>query len=327
MTNSTTATQTGRAAALSLVTNAALSVMKLSVGYFTGSISVLADGANSAGDIITSLISWSAVRQANEPPDEDHRYGHGKFESLSAAFESLVIIVAAIAIGYGALRRLLMGQPPEFQTGLALAVMCVSAATNLLVALRLERVAREHDSLALRAEAAHRRVDVWTSSGVLAGLALITFTGWNFLDPSLAVMIGVVILAQGARVGKEAVQQLLDRALPAEEMTVIVGLLREHDDMFLDYHRLRARKAGRERQVDLHLVTCPHVTVQQAHDLCDHLEADIRARFPDTRAVIHVEPCGSEQCANRSADVRNPKLCVLGKQMSAQSTTTDSRQK
>ncbi|MEN6643558.1 MAG: cation diffusion facilitator family transporter [Armatimonadia bacterium] len=311
MLTSQTATQTSRAAGLSLFSNVALSVMKLGVGYFTGSISVLADGANSSGDIITSLVAWSAVRQGNRPPDEDHRYGHGKFEALSAAFESLIIIAAAIAIGYAALRRLLSGQPPEFDTGIGLVVMCLSALTNLTVSMYLERKARQHDSLALRAEAAHHRVDIWTSSAVLAGLFLITFTGWRFLDPLLAVIIGAIILVQGAQVGREAVAQLLDRALPPDEMDFITGLLADHDQLFVDYHRLRARKAGRERQIDVHLVTCPHVTVQEAHDVADHLEEDIRARLPLTRVVIHVEPCDEANCPNRSRTERDSSICQL----------------
>jgi cation diffusion facilitator family transporter len=311
MPTSQAAIQTSRAAGVSLGTNAVLSALKLAVGHLTGSISVLADGANSAGDIITSLIAWSAVRQANRPPDDEHSFGHGKFESLSAALESLVIIGAAIAIGYGALRRLLTSAPGEIEHGLALAVMGVSAATNLGVSLYLSRTAQRHDSLALRAEASHRQVDVWTSAGVLAGLLLITLTGWEALDPLLAVVVSAVILWQGAQVGKEAVQQLLDQALPADEMTVIRGLLDEHDDLFVDYHRLRARKAGRERQIDLHMVTCPQVTVEQAHDVCDHLEKDIQTRLSHTRVVIHVEPCKQEECTNRTASVRDPKACVL----------------
>lgn len=311
MPTSQTASLTSRAAGLSLASNVALSVAKLGVGYFTGSISVLADGANSSGDIITSLIAWSAVRQGDRPPDEEHRYGHGKFEALSAGFESLVIIGAAIAIGYGALRRLLGGQPPQFDTGIGLVVMCLSALTNLTVSMYLERKGRQYDSLALRAEAAHHRVDIWTSSAVLAGLLLITLTGWHFLDPLLAVIIGAIILVQGAQVGKEAASQLLDRALPADEMAFITSLLADHDQLFVDYHRLRARKAGRERQIDVHLVTCPHVTVAEAHDVADHLEGDIRARFPLTRVVIHVEPCDEVNCPNRSRTERDPTICQL----------------
>lgn len=306
-----TARQASRAAILSLSSNVALSVVKLGVGHFTGSISVLADGANSSGDIITSLIAWSAVRQGSRPPDEDHRYGHGKFEALAAAFESLIIIAAALAIGYGAIRRLLSGQPREFDTGIGLVVMCISAVTNLAISMYLERKSRQCDSLALRAEAAHHRVDIWTSSAVLAGLVLITFTGWRFLDPLLAVVIGVIIVVQGAQVGSEAIGQLLDRALPADEMAFITGLLADHDELFVDYNRLRTRKAGRERQIDVHLVTCPHVTVQEAHDVVDHLERDIRARFPLTRVVIQVEPCDEVNCPNRSRIERDPNLCQL----------------
>lgn len=305
------ARETAQAASFSLATNAGLAVMKLVMGAVTGSISVLADGANSAGDVLTSLLMWHAVRQASRGADADHRYGHGKFESLSAAAESVIIVLAAAAIAWAAFHRLIDGKYGEFEQATALAVMAVSAATNLGVSLYLRRIALKHDSLALRAEAVHRGVDVWTSGGVFAGLALIALTGWTILDPLLAVGISLVILVQGLRVGREALGQLLDQALPAEEMDVIRQVLGEHDDMFLDYHRLRARKAGRQREIDLHLVTCPHVTVQEAHDLADRLEHEVSQRLSDTRMVIHVEPCGHDSCPNRGSEKRDAAVCAL----------------
>lgn len=285
--------------------------MKLVMGVVTGSISVLADGANSAGDVLTSLLMWHAVRQASRSADEEHRYGHGKFESLSAAAESTIIVLAAAAIAWAAFHRLIDGKYGEFEQGSAVVVMAISAATNLSVSLYLRRIARKHDSLALQAESVHRGVDVWTSGGVFAGLLLIALTGWTILDPLLAVGISLIILVQGLMVGKEALGQLLDAALPPDEMDVIRQVLGEHDEMFLDYHRLRARKAGRERQIDLHLVTCPHVTVQEAHDLSDTLETEISRRLSNTRTVIHVEPCDQEMCPNRGSEKRDPAACAL----------------
>jgi cation diffusion facilitator family transporter len=202
--------------------------------------------------------------------------------------------------------------------------MGISAVVNIMVSRYLFRVARKHDSMALEADAWHLSADVYTSAGVFAALILVTITDIHMLDPIAAILVGFLILFQGGKIGREALHQLLDRSLPEEEMRLVAGLLAEHNDLFMDYHRLRARKAGRERQIDLHMVTCPHITVEQAHEVCDHLEQDIRNRLAYTRVVIHVEPCDSKACPNRVASVRDPLACELRQRVAA-TQTADSR--
>lgn len=311
------ARQTSRAAALSIVSNTTLTVGKLAAGFLSGSVGVLAEGIHSGNDLLASLLAWFAIRKANEPEDEQHSYGHGKFESLSAAIEAGLILLAALGVMWTAVRRIAAGHGPELQAGPALAVMGASALTNILVSAYLFRIARRHDSVALEADAWHLRADVWTSLGVFVSLALIAVTNWHFLDPVAALLVGALILFQGGRIGAKAIQQLLDQSLPPEELALIRSLLAAHDDMFMDYHRLRTRKAGRERQVDLHLVTCPRVTVQEAHDIADHLEVDVRTRLPHTLILIHVEPCDEETCPNRAAAARDLEACILQQKIKA----------
>lgn len=311
MSSEQAARETTRAATWSIVSNSALTGLKLLMGYLSGSISVVAEGIHSGNDLLASFLAWFAIRKANEPADEEHGYGHGKFESLSAFIEAALIVVAALGVMWAAIHRVLSGQRSELEHGPALLVMGISALTNVLISQYLFRISRRHDSVALAADAWHLRADVWTSVGVFASLLLITLTDWHWLDPVGAVLVGCMILFQGGRIGREALGQLLDRSLPAEEMAVITNLLAEHDDLFMDYHRLRARKAGRERQIDLHLVTCPQVTVEAAHEVCDHLEEDLYARLPHTRVVIHVEPCDETSCPNRSGEGRDPGVCRL----------------
>jgi cation diffusion facilitator family transporter len=305
------AIETSRAATLSIVSNSLLTALKLAAGFMTGSVSVLAEGIHSGNDLLASLLAWFAIRKANEPEDEEHHYGHGKYESLSAALEAGLIVVAALGVMCVASRRILQGNPGDLQHGPALVAMGFSAVTNVLVSTYLFKVARRHDSVALAADAWHLRADVWTSVGVFLSLGLILLTDWHFLDPLAAVLVGFLILFQGGRIGREALHQLLDRSLPPDEMEFIRVLLAEHDEMFMEYHKLRARKAGRERQIDLHLVTCPRVTVEAAHGVTEHLEEAVRGHWPATRMIIHIEPCREAECLNRGSDARDPEACVL----------------
>jgi len=318
MTTTAAARETSRAATLSIVSNSLLTTLKLLAGFLTGSVSVLAEGIHSANDLLASFLAWFAIRKANEPADVEHRYGHGKFESLSAFVEAALIIAAALSVAWTAIGRLRGVGLADLQHGPAILAMAVSAVTNLLVSSYLFRIAHRHDSVALAADGWHLRADVWTSLGVFASLLVIRLTDWHLLDPLAAIMVALLILFQGGRIGREALGQLLDRSLPRAEMAIIQRLLSEHDDMFVDYHRLRTRKAGRERQIDLHLVTCPQVTVESAHRVCDHLEQDIAARMAHTRVVIHVEPCDERSCPNRTAPQRDVAACVL-KQRAASS--------
>jgi cation diffusion facilitator family transporter len=319
------ARETARAARLSIFSNTALTLLKLVTGLLSGSISVIAEAIHSGNDLLASCIAFYAVRKAAEPADAEHGYGHGKFESLSAFIEAAMIVAAAIMVMWSAVRRIMQGGPSEIEHGPALIAMGVSAVVNVLVSRYLFRVARKHDSMALEADAWHLSADVYTSAGVFAALILITITDLHFLDPIAAILVGFLILFQGGKIGREALAQLLDRSLPEDEMALITNLLAEHNDLFMAYHRLRARKAGRERQIDLHMVTCPHITVEQAHEVCDHLEQDIRNGLPYTRVVIHVEPCDSKACPNRAASVRVPEACELRGRVAAAAQTADSR--
>jgi len=311
------ARETARAARLSILSNSVLTGGKLLAGWLTGSVAVLAEGLHSGNDLLASMLAWFAIRKANEPADAEHHYGHGKFESLSAAIEAGLIVVAALGVMWTAMRRIIQGEVVELAHGPALAVMAFSALTNIFVSSYLFRVARKHDSVALEADAWHLRADVVTSAGVFVSLALITVTDWHFLDPAAALLVGVLILHQGGKIGREALQQLLDRALPEEDMQFIRDLLQDHNDLFLEYHKLRTRKAGRQRYIDLHLVTCPRVTVQEAHRVTDHLEEAIQQRWPGAHVTIHIEPCTQENCPNRAAPARNPEACTLRQRVRA----------
>lgn len=288
---------------LSVASNSVLTAAKLLVGLMTGSVSVLSEGLHSGNDLVAALLALFSVRKSNQAPDAGHAYGHGKFEALSGAIEALLICVAALGIAYTAVRALVTGSAEAIQHGPAVVVMGVSAVVNIFVSRRLYRVARQHDSLALHADAAHLTCDVWTSAGVFVGLGaayLLEERGLevHWLDPALAVGVAVLVMGQGWRIAWDAVAQLLDRSLPAEELAIIEGIIRDHAGQFVEFHKLRTRRAGHERHVDLHLVVCSHLSVAEAHGLADHLETEIARELPGTQVMIHTEPGDGPPCGD-----------------------------
>ncbi|MDH4179304.1 MAG: cation diffusion facilitator family transporter [Armatimonadota bacterium] len=285
-----------RAARTSVFSNLLLTLGKLAAGLFTGSVSILSEALHSGLDLAAAVMAWLAVRKAREPADTDHNFGHGKYESLSSMAEGLLILAAVWLIVWGAVGRLISGETEIRGPLVGVLVMGVSAAVNVLVSRMLFRVSRETDSLALEADAWHLRTDVWTSVGVLAGMAAITVGTWagfpevHHIDPVIAIGIALVIIRAAVDIMRRSYNHLVDRSLPASEVERIELLLMEHYPELSGYHGLRTRQAGPERYIDLHLEVPGQLSVAQSHALCDHLEQDLRRIIPRAEILIHVEP-------------------------------------
>lgn len=285
-----------RAARTSVFSNLLLTGGKLAAGLFTGSVSILSEALHSGLDLAAAVMAYLAVRKAREPADTDHNFGHGKYESLSSMAEGLLILAAVGLIVWGAMGRLVSGETEIRAPVLGVVVMGVSAVVNVLVSRMLFRVSRETDSLALEADAWHLRTDVWTSVGVLAGMAVITVGTWagfpevHHLDPVVAIGIALVIIRAALDIMRRSYNHLVDRSLPAAEVERIQLLLMEHYPELSGYHRLRTRQAGPERYIDVHLEVPGHLSVAQSHALCDHLEQDLRKLILGAEVLIHVEP-------------------------------------
>ncbi|WP_217915017.1 cation diffusion facilitator family transporter [Miltoncostaea marina] len=282
--------QNRAAALLSVASNAVQAVVKLAIGLLTGSVAVLSDAANSAGDLVASGIAFAGVRAAARPADEDHPYGHEKSENLAAAAEGALVLAAGAAVAVEAVRRLLEGGTAIARLDLAIAVMAGSALVNVVVAARLRRVARRTGSPAIEADAAHIGSDVFTSAGAAFGLALVAVTGWTPLDAIVALAIAGYVVFVGGRLAWRAVQVLMDRALPDDELATIAGVL---DDFAgedgVSFHALRGRRAGSKRHVDLHMVVPPETTVREGHALSGRVKSAVRRALPDTDVLIHLE--------------------------------------
>ena len=293
-----------KVAKLSVYSNTTLVLAKLVVGVMMMSVGVISEALHSGIDLIAALIARFSVKRSAEPADSDHRFGHGKFENLSGMIEGALIFVAAAIIIYEASKRLIEPMSVEF-LGAGMFVMGLSAVLNFVVSRRLMAVAKKTDSLALEADALHLKTDVWTSVGVFVALVAIFFTGEKLIDPLIALFVAAFIIRAAYDITTRSSHGLLDVTLPDSEMKVIERIMNEHSAQYVNFHKLRARKTGSERQIDLHLTVPSDLSVKESHDLAEHLESEIKSALPQTTTVIHVEPCNKacEKCKLREDPV------------------------
>ncbi len=278
------------AAGLSIASNSLLIALKLAAGAVTGSIAILTEAVHSLIDLVASVVAFISVRKGDEPADVDHLYGHEKVESLAATIEGMLILLGAAIIVYEATRRLVVGSQVE-RLGVGIAVMALSVVVDLAVSAVLSRQAREHESLALEGDAAHLRTDAMTSAGVLLGLALVQITGLDSLDSITALIVAAVIVVTGIRIIRRSSGVLVDEALPVEEMDRIEDAISSaRTPEVAGYHKLRARRAGRRRYVDLHVQYRSGTSLEKAHDLAHEMRNAIEAEIPAAEVLIHVEP-------------------------------------
>lgn len=278
-----------RFALLSVGAAVATLALKFTAYALTGSVGILSDALESLVNLAGSLIALIALKIAARPADKTHPYGHDKAEYFSSGVEGTLILIAAASIAYTAIRRLLAPVPLE-QLSWGLVVTGIASLLNFIVARALLSASKRYDSITLEADAKHLLTDVWTSVGVIVGLIALAVTGWQWLDSLVALAVAGHIVITGVNLVRRSIDGLMDYNLPADELAHLERILIDHRKQFVAYHRLRARKSGSRRFIDLHLVVPGNQTVQQAHDLCEQLEAKIEAVLPNASVTIHVEP-------------------------------------
>ena len=239
-------------------------------------------------DLLAALIAYISVKVSDRPADDRHPYGHWKIENISGVLEALLIFVAAVWIIYEAIHKII--KPAVVETiGLGFAVMCISAAVNIVVSWYLYKVAKSTGSVALEADALHLKADVYTSLGVAAGLGLIWLTGYHILDPIVAILVSLLILRESYTLLMKAYKPLLDESLDPEEIKMIRNIIDKYCKENIKYHDLRTRRAGNFRYVDFHLNLDENLKVKDAHELCDRIETDIKQSLVNSEVTIHVE--------------------------------------
>ncbi len=278
------------AAALSVASNTALIGLKIAAGAITGSIAIITEAVHSSIDLVASLIALVSVRKADIPADAEHPYGHQRLENLAAAVEGLLILAGAAVIVYESVHRLVTGAAVE-RLGIGIAVIALSVVVNVAVSGLLGRRAREHGSAALEGDAAHLRTDALTSLGVIAGLGLVELTGSAAFDPIAALCVAAAIVFAGVRLVNRSGRVLMDEAPPPEELDRIeAAIAAARPPEVVGYHKLRARRSGANRYIDLHVQFRAGTTLERAHEIAHAMEAAIEDAIPPADVLIHVEP-------------------------------------
>lgn len=261
--------------------------------YLTGSVGLLSDAVESVVNLIGASIALAMLIIAARPPDEDHMYGHSKAEYFASGAEGMLILVAAVSIGFAAVSRLITPRPIE-QAGAGLLVSAAASLINLGAARILLRAGKKNSSITLEADSQHLMTDVWTSAGVIAGIIAVTVTGWQPLDPLVALAVAINIIWSGYQLIKRSVSGLMDAALPPEELAAAERILKKYEALGIRHHALRTRQAAAQRFISVHVLVPGAWTVEEGHRMLERLEADIRSALSNVTVITHLEPLAEE---------------------------------
>lgn len=275
-----------------------LFVLKVVAAIATNSLAILASSLDSLLDAAFSGLNWYSAVKAEEPPDPEHPFGHGKIESLVGGLQALLLAVVAMVIAYYAIGRVRSPQVVE-GTALGVAAMLISALVALMLSRSIRRLAAGSESPILATEQLHYSLDFTTHAGVILALVLQRFTGIVYFDPFVSMLIALLVLWQVRAVVVGSVQDLVDRELPRHVQEQIVAVLDAHAGQVLAYHGLRTRRAGSQKIVSLHIVLCKAITFETSHHIVDHIELELESAIPRADVTIHADPCG-DYCPGES---------------------------
>lgn len=271
------------AAALSTI------LLKTAAYWVTGSVGLLSDAMESVVNLAGAVMALAMLIIAARPPDDDHAHGHAKAEYFSSGVEGTLILLAALSIAWTAVIRLLNPQSLE-QPGLGLVISSVAALVNFFVAMILLRAGKKHDSITLDADAKHLLADVWTSIGVIVGVALTAISGWLWLDPVVALAVAANILFEGSRLITRSIRGLMDASLPAAELRLVEQILDRFRSTEVNFHALRTRQAGYNRFISFHLLVPGAWTIQRGHELAEEVEEALAGALANVSVITHLEP-------------------------------------
>lgn len=276
-------------AKISVAAAIATFVLKLVAWKVTGSVGLLSDALESLANLAAALIALASLAVAVLPEDEEHAFGHSKAEYFAAGLEGALVLLAAAAIGWTAMERFLSPHSLE-QPLVGIALSAVASAINFGAAGLLLKVGRERRSVALDADARHLMTDVWTSAVVIVGVAIVSLTGWTWVDPLLGLFLAFHIITTGIRLVRDSMHGLMDSGLPSDELHAIRATLQDYSVEGVQYHALRTRRAAALKFMSVHLLMPGTWTIRRGHDLAERLEEDLRKNIPGLVVFTHMEP-------------------------------------
>lgn len=277
-----------RFAWLSIAASIATIALKTAAWWLTGSVGLLSDAAESVVNLMAAAMTLMMLTVAARPPDDDHEWGHSKAEYFASAVEGMLILVAAVAIAWTAAQRLLHPKAIE-QAGLGLAISTGASLVNFVVARILLKAGKAHHSIALEADAHHLMTDVWTSVGVLAGIGVVAVTGWQVLDPVVAILVAANIVWTGVQLIRRSGLGLLDTAITSEEQKAVQEVLTRYAATGVQFHAVRTRQAAARRFITMHVLVPGDWTVRRGHDLTEEIEQAICGAIPNANVMTHLE--------------------------------------
>jgi cation diffusion facilitator family transporter len=289
-----------RAARISVIVASGLALMKLTTGFVTGSMAVLASAVDSLLDILMSSVNFIAIRKAEEPADECHPFGHGKYETVATLIQAFIITISGSWIIFESTRRLFQGSELQKLEG-GIGALTVSLFVSIGISRYLRRIAKETDSSALEADSLHFSMDVYTNLALAIGLIVVQFTNLPWLDPALSIAVGLYILTEAFRLVRHGMRDVLDAELPVGVRESVTSLIESHREHLIDYRNLRTRRAGSQKFMDLDMIVCRHLSVEEAHDIADLLEEKIKKNITGADVTIHIEPCLKNDCPGMEA--------------------------
>jgi len=279
---------------LSIAAAVATIALKTGAYFLTDSIGLLSDAIESLVNLVGAIMALFMLTIAARPADDDHVYGHSKAEYFASVTEGILILGAAIGIMSTAVQRLIDPRPLE-QLGIGLAVSIAASAVNLITSRVLLSQGRKRNSITLEADAHHLMTDVWTSIGVISGVAIAGFTGWDILDPLVAIVVALNIVWTGIQLVRRSVSGLMDEAWPAKDRQAIEAVMTKYREKGIDFHALRTRQAAARRFMSVHVLVPGAWTVHDAHHVAEDFENDIRATLGGVITVFtHLEPAEDE---------------------------------
>lgn len=264
-------------------------LMKTAAWLMTGSVGLLSDAAESVVNLVAAVIGLVVILWSTRPPDEDHSYGHEKADYLSAGFEGALIVLAAVTIAWAAIGRLI---DPVSLTDVwaGLAVSVAACLVNFVVGRYLISNGREETSMTLEADGRHLMTDVWTSVGVIVGVAMVYLTGFERLDPIIALLVAANIVRTGVSLMRGSMSGLMDKALSDAELREVARILEGHAGKTIQFHALRTRRAGRRAFVSVHILVPGEWSVQRGHDFVEGIEEELRKVIDQATVFTHLEP-------------------------------------
>jgi ferrous-iron efflux pump FieF len=286
-----------RAARLSIVAALFLSLLKVGAGLMFRSLGMVSAGVDSLMDLISSSINYFSMKKSVQPADSEHPYGHGKVENIASLFQALLLaIMGLFLIGEGVRQALKVDEIPDIDAGIL--VMILSGLASYWVGRKLMQVSRETDSPLLEADSYHFTMDTVTNFGVVIALVLAKWSNQVVFDRIVAVLIGLWVIFSAYRIFRSSLDALMDKYIPRHLQEKINQIILSHSPEIMDYHKMRTRRAGSQKLIDLHLVTCRERSLTQAHKITDHIEKEIEKKIKNSDVIIHIEPCAKE-CPHR----------------------------